>query len=219
VRPIGLAGVLLSLTLIGAPLGIAVILLASYPFYRLVRRRCDQLTAYDYTDVWAASDGADSPLVGPIDMKFTGLNHHLRCSTTPRVTLTFTEIEGLNGGASPRPRACTPRTGRTAARTRRRGQRRGTRSPAPDVCPSKSASSAPARQLTARTRRCHLRLGRRHPLRDAGGGAPTGAPDAVLVGCVKLKGDHPVPAEDLYVSPLFLKRREYAESSGLPGSS
>ena len=32
-----------------------------------------------------------------------------------------------------------------------------------------------------------------------------------LVGCVKKKLDRPVPAKDLYVSPLFLGRRQYVE--------
>ncbi|GAA0628467.1 hypothetical protein GCM10009547_35140 [Sporichthya brevicatena] len=38
----------------------------------------------------------------------------------------------------------------------------------------------------------------------------------VLVGCVKTKLDHAAPAEDLYVSPLFRRRREFAESTGRP---
>jgi hypothetical protein len=39
---------------------------------------------------------------------------------------------------------------------------------------------------------------------------------AVLLGSVKLKVDHPAPAEELYVSPLFRRRRAYAEDTGLP---
>ncbi|MEE6258002.1 DUF6884 domain-containing protein [Plantactinospora sonchi] len=35
--------------------------------------------------------------------------------------------------------------------------------------------------------------------------------DIALVGCVKTKLDHPAPARDLYVSPLFIRRRAYAE--------
>jgi hypothetical protein len=38
----------------------------------------------------------------------------------------------------------------------------------------------------------------------------------VLVGCVKTQLGHPAPAEELFVSPLFRRRRHYAESSGLP---
>ena len=38
----------------------------------------------------------------------------------------------------------------------------------------------------------------------------------VLVGCVKSKVDYPAPAKDLYDSPLWHKRRRYAESSGMP---
>lgn len=39
---------------------------------------------------------------------------------------------------------------------------------------------------------------------------------AVLVGCVKSKQNVPARAEELYTSPLFRRRRAYAESSGLP---
>ncbi|AEB44258.1 DUF6884 domain-containing protein [Micromonospora maris] len=35
--------------------------------------------------------------------------------------------------------------------------------------------------------------------------------DIALIGCVKSKLDHPAPARDLYVSPLFIRRRAYAE--------
>ena len=35
--------------------------------------------------------------------------------------------------------------------------------------------------------------------------------DVVLVGCVKLKGPLPAPADELYISPLFKRRRAYAE--------
>jgi uncharacterized HhH-GPD family protein len=40
--------------------------------------------------------------------------------------------------------------------------------------------------------------------------------DVVLVGCVKTKGPEASPARDLYLSPLFERRRRYAESSGRP---
>jgi hypothetical protein len=39
---------------------------------------------------------------------------------------------------------------------------------------------------------------------------------AILIGCVKTKAPEPRPARELYTSPLFLARREYAESTGLP---
>ncbi len=42
------------------------------------------------------------------------------------------------------------------------------------------------------------------------------AADVVLVGCVKSKRDVAAPARDLYVSPLFARRRAYAEASGVP---
>lgn len=52
------------------------------------------------------------------------------------------------------------------------------------------------------------------------GGRPDQRPLAestvVLVGCVKTKADTRLPARDLYRSPLFLRRRRYAEGSGKP---
>jgi hypothetical protein len=42
------------------------------------------------------------------------------------------------------------------------------------------------------------------------------APTAILVGCVAGKFATPLPARDLYTSPLFRRRRAYAEGSGLP---
>ena len=41
-------------------------------------------------------------------------------------------------------------------------------------------------------------------------------PAAILLGCVKRKLDHQADAQDLYCSPLWRKRRSYAEASGLP---
>lgn len=40
--------------------------------------------------------------------------------------------------------------------------------------------------------------------------------DLILVGCVKTKRDEPAPAKDLYISPLFNKRRRYAEQHRIP---
>lgn len=37
-----------------------------------------------------------------------------------------------------------------------------------------------------------------------------------LVSCVSAKRPHPAPARDLYVSPLFLKARDFVEGSGCP---
>lgn len=38
----------------------------------------------------------------------------------------------------------------------------------------------------------------------------------ILVGCVKLKHERSAPAKDLYRSPLWHRRRRYAEASGRP---
>lgn len=40
--------------------------------------------------------------------------------------------------------------------------------------------------------------------------------DIVLITCVKTKRRRPCAAKDLYVSPLFVKQRAYAEESGVP---
>ena len=40
--------------------------------------------------------------------------------------------------------------------------------------------------------------------------------DLLLVGCVKTQLDHPAPADELFISPLFRYRREFAERSGRP---
>jgi hypothetical protein len=40
--------------------------------------------------------------------------------------------------------------------------------------------------------------------------------EIILVGCVKTKAPEASPARDLYLSPLFERRRRYAESSGQP---
>jgi hypothetical protein len=44
----------------------------------------------------------------------------------------------------------------------------------------------------------------------------TGPERVLLLGCVKTKRQGTHPAKDLYTSPLFSKRRGYAEASGLP---
>lgn len=41
-------------------------------------------------------------------------------------------------------------------------------------------------------------------------------PDIVLITCVKTKRRKPCAAKDLYISPLFVKQRAYAEETGVP---
>ncbi len=41
-------------------------------------------------------------------------------------------------------------------------------------------------------------------------------PDGIILGCVSSKRSSPAKAKDLYVSPMFAKRRRYAESTGRP---
>jgi hypothetical protein len=45
---------------------------------------------------------------------------------------------------------------------------------------------------------------------------PSASVDVVILGCVSSKRRQPGPAKDLYVSPLWQKRRSYAEQSGRP---
>lgn len=40
--------------------------------------------------------------------------------------------------------------------------------------------------------------------------------DAIILGCVSRKRDGSFPARDLYDSPLWARRRRYADASGLP---
>lgn len=40
--------------------------------------------------------------------------------------------------------------------------------------------------------------------------------DVILIGCVSKKEQDPKPAKDLYNSPLFARRRVYAERAGKP---
>ena len=48
------------------------------------------------------------------------------------------------------------------------------------------------------------------------GKAEKTAADLLLIGCVKTKQDHPARAAELFVSPLFVSRRRYAERAELP---
>lgn len=56
----------------------------------------------------------------------------------------------------------------------------------------------------------------RAPSRGSSRRPPDGAPRLLLLGCVKGKRSAASPAKDLYVSALWEKRRQYAESSGQP---
>jgi hypothetical protein len=47
-------------------------------------------------------------------------------------------------------------------------------------------------------------------------GAMTGSDRVLLLGCVKLKREHRAPAKDLYRSPLWVRRRAFAQASGHP---
>ena len=46
--------------------------------------------------------------------------------------------------------------------------------------------------------------------------ATAAKPDVIILGCVSSKRSSPAKAKDLYVSPMFAKRRRYAESTGRP---
>lgn len=53
-------------------------------------------------------------------------------------------------------------------------------------------------------------------LNEATPRVPTTTPSVVLIGCVKTKLPTPAPARNLYTSPLFTRRRAYAERSKAP---
>lgn len=61
--------------------------------------------------------------------------------------------------------------------------------------------------------RAHEQPGAFVPVRDL---LSDDASDVLLVGCVKTKRDQPGPAKDLYQSPLWQRRRAYAQASGKP---
>jgi hypothetical protein len=174
-------------------------------------------------------------------MTWEGLLRHLRASSADRLLLSFAEIERLIGGPLPssarkhaafwsntstyakawRPAGftvsragCLPeevvfvRTGAGAehqptAGTSSPDRARPTSSPgaAPHL-PSVPAAAASAAGAVGALR--DSPPARKEPVR------------AVLVGCVKTKLHHPAPAEDLYISPLFRRRRAYAEAAGVP---
>ncbi|HTE66628.1 MAG TPA: hypothetical protein VK736_10280 [Candidatus Binatia bacterium] len=41
-------------------------------------------------------------------------------------------------------------------------------------------------------------------------------PDVIIIGCVSSKRSGPAMAKDLYASPMFVRRRRYAEATGKP---
>jgi hypothetical protein len=64
----------------------------------------------------------------------------------------------------------------------------------------------PAHQFPVNTR-----LRKSEPITDFAAGA-----SILLIGCVKKKADTARPARELYTSPLFTRRRAYAEAAGVP---
>lgn len=150
-------------------------------------------------------------------MKLDGLRRHLLDVTQDRVTLSFTEVERLIGG--PLPASARKHAGAfwSNASSRSRAWReagfvvsrtgclpehvafvRSAVGTDPEVTGQDLGSPGPEKRSAA------LRA------------SSTSGRQVVLVGCVKTKRDHAAPAEDLYASPLFRRRREFAESTGRP---
>jgi len=70
--------------------------------------------------------------------------------------------------------------------------------------------------LASATVRFRRRATGLQPTRQAAVGSPDDGRRLIILGCVAEKLSHPAPARDLYVSPLWEKRRRYAEASGMP---
>ena len=139
-----------------------------------------------------------------------GLAAYLRDTAQDRVVLTFDEIAELESGPLPNSaykHAAFWANGSSYARAWRDAGFIATRRGLPNGQIAFERAGRPAAAVTIVSRT------------PAGGFTEQSDPsaaDVVLVGCVKSKLDHAAPAQDLYVSAGFRKRRAYAESSARP---
>jgi hypothetical protein len=157
------------------------------------------------------------------------LTEFLRASDQSEITVTYDQIEEIIGGPLPvsasrwRPQMWSNTNGNGyAVRWREAGYRtdlarlagnqvrfvRARASVAADSALAVSEEGPPAGDS--------LTDGRIQP---PSGTAPvdvSGRADVALVGCVKTKRAQPMPAKDLYASPLWERRRRYAEGAGVP---
>lgn len=144
------------------------------------------------------------------------LTAHLDRAAQPRLVLSLSEIEGIIGGPLP-PSAHKYPTfwsnseqnsyARSWLKAGYRVSRRGL--PAGQVAFVRSLTEFPVADPLSRPAPA---MGPRAVTRGKDGSEA----DVVLIGCVKTKADGPARARDLYTSPLFARRRAYAEHGGRP---
>ena len=159
------------------------------------------------------------------------LTSRLEASGAPRLELSFSEIERIIGSplpASSRYAAFWSNSSSYAAAWKRAGYaatRRGVL--AGHMGFVRTVTPKPSDPAGATQSRSVLGEGSVSPAAEPSdtvravqsssrGDAEKGGPDIVLVGCVKTKADHASPARDLYRSPMFDRRRRYAEATGRP---
>jgi uncharacterized HhH-GPD family protein len=138
-------------------------------------------------------------------VNWSGLTQRLESSGAGRLELPFSEIERLISGGLP-PSCQYPAFWSNSSSYAKAWKRAGYEATRRGV-PTGHMGFVRTRTLTAAaTVGPTPRPGR--------SGRATG--EVVLIGCVKTKAQEASPARDLYVSPLFERRRRYAESSGRP---
>lgn len=136
---------------------------------------------------------------------WSGLTQRLESSGAGRLELPFSEIERLISGRLP-PSCQYPAFWSNSSSYAKAWKRAGYEATRRGV-PTGHMGFVRTRALTAAaTVGLTPRPGR--------SGRATG--EVVLIGCVKTKAPKASPARDLYLSPLFERRRRYAESSGRP---
>jgi hypothetical protein len=148
-------------------------------------------------------------------VRWRGLHEYLRSCEMPEVTLDYAEVEAFIGGSLPasatrwRPQFWSNAKGNGYSRIwRDAGYRTNLAGLANDavrlvrVSPPSAAASVPEPTRTQGSRRAST--------------TRFEAADVLLIGCVKSKRTQPSEAKDLYDSPLWDRRRRFAEASGLP---
>jgi len=137
---------------------------------------------------------------------WSGLTQRLESSDARRLELPFAEIERLIGGRLP-PSSQYPAFWSNSSSYAKAWKRAGDESTRRDV-PTGYMGFVRTRTLATASATAGTTPGPSQTGRATG--------DVVLVGCVKTKAPGASAARDLYVSPLFERRRRYAESSGQP---
>ena len=137
---------------------------------------------------------------------WSGLTQRLKSSGAGRLELPFAEIERLIGGRLP-PSSQYPAFWSNSSSYAKAWKRAGYESTRRGV-PTGYMGFVRTRTLTAAPTTVGPTPGPGQSARATG--------EIILVGCVKTKAPEASPARDLYLSPLFERRRRYAESSGQP---